>query len=103
VPRLFVAVRPPEVALDDLAGVLDDDLAGWPGGGILAGRARWHVTIAFIGEVADPGPSIDALGRAVVGVAAPELRLAGAGRFGTSCGPAYEVIWLRSGPGWSPS
>lgn len=49
--------------------------------------SREHVTLAFLGEVEDPAPLRSGLER-VVGLPAPRLRLAGAGRF---CGGA---VWL---------
>jgi 2'-5' RNA ligase len=42
--RLFVAVRPPAAALEHLATALGRDV-----------DARWHVTLAFLGEQPDPG------------------------------------------------
>lgn len=42
--RLFVAVRPPEVALTHLAAALGREV-----------DPRWHLTLAFLGEQPDPG------------------------------------------------
>jgi 2'-5' RNA ligase len=47
--RLFVAVLPPAVVLADLERALPVDL---PGGPRWVDPARWHVTLAFLGEVA---------------------------------------------------
>ena len=47
--RLFVAVWPPEDVIDLSPGFRDPDTAGlrW------TTRAQWHVTLRFLGEVAD--------------------------------------------------
>lgn len=77
--RLFVCVRPSPEALQHLRGALP------PGHG---GGERWHVTLAFLGEVADPAPVVAAL----AGVSGPPLRLslAGSGRFGR--GPVWVGV-----------
>jgi 2'-5' RNA ligase len=62
--RLFVALEPPVRVLADLP----------------RRTGREHVTLAFLGEVADPAPLLQAL-PAVQLVPAPRVRLAGAGRF----------------------
>jgi 2'-5' RNA ligase len=52
--RLFVAIFPPEPALDHL-GFVVDDLEVSRGAGAAArliARERWHVTLAFVGPVA---------------------------------------------------
>lgn len=68
--RLFVAVRPPDDVLDAVAGLARPERPGvrW------TGRDQWHVTLRFLGEVADPEPVVAALdaaqlaaGEAVVG------------------------------------
>ena len=76
--RLFVSLRPPPDALDHLRAQLPQ----WPGP-----PDRWHVTLAFLGEVAEAGPVDAALGQALAGAPAPELRLAGSGTFG-------RVVWV---------
>ena len=55
--RLFVAVRPPERVLDALAGLRRPDRPDvrW------TTRAQWHVTLRFLGELADPAPVVVAL------------------------------------------
>lgn len=58
--RLFVAVVPPEDVLDRIGEVSeqvrnDDPRVRW------TTRAQWHVTLRFLGEVADPQEVIDAL------------------------------------------
>jgi 2'-5' RNA ligase len=57
-------------------------------------RDRWHLTLAFLGEV-DPDrvpDAQDALGKAVAGWQAggPRLRLAGGGRFGRG---RFTIVW----------
>jgi 2'-5' RNA ligase len=55
--RLFVAVMPPGDVLDRLAALRRPERPGvrW------TRRDQWHVTLAFLGEVADPGPVVAAL------------------------------------------
>jgi 2'-5' RNA ligase len=93
--RLFVAAYPPESACDDLFSQIDSlAVAKAQADGIdvrLARRDTWHVTLAFLGEVAD-GRAPDAaaaLERAAVGPPVT-LRLAGGGRFGRD---RFTVLW----------
>ena len=55
--RLFVAVRPPDAVLDavDALGRPERPDVRW------TTRPQWHVTLRFLGEVADPGPVAAAL------------------------------------------
>lgn len=77
--RAFVAVVPPPASLAPLVD------AAAPLAGSL--RATWvpperlHVTLAFLGEVADPEPYGAALADAVAGTAPFSLRVAGGGAF----------------------
>jgi len=77
-PRLFVAVWPPEDVLHALAGLARPEIPGlrW------TGREQWHVTLRFLGAVDDPAPVVDAL--AEVGRLAPIGAVLGpsVGRFG---------------------
>ncbi|MBO0732085.1 MAG: hypothetical protein J2P57_22685, partial [Acidimicrobiaceae bacterium] len=61
--RMFVAVWPPPEAMTALAGLRDDEVEGlrW------APAERWHVTLRFLGEVADDdvAPICQALAEAV--------------------------------------
>jgi len=87
--RLFVAVWPSTPAVADLASAVsalrvDGTAPRW------LPANRWHVTLAFLGEVDDatvprlrPG-----LGRAALRAAPTELQLTGAGRFGLG------VLWV---------
>jgi RNA 2',3'-cyclic 3'-phosphodiesterase len=58
--RLFVAVTPPAAALAELDAAVAGLRAEWPGLR-WAGQDRWHVTLAFLGEVAEE--RLDDLGR----------------------------------------
>src|SRR5690554_3666775 len=88
--RLFVAIYPPEPALDELAGAvrkLKLGSAAAEGTNVrLTVRPLWHVTVAFLGDVADErAPAAAAAlqeGVARWGGAPLELNLAGGGRFG---------------------
>jgi RNA 2',3'-cyclic 3'-phosphodiesterase len=80
--RLFVAFQPPSAAL----AALDDAVAplrvGWPDLR-WAGQERWHVTLAFLGEV--PDDKLDELTRRLERAAsrhsAQELMIARGGAF----------------------
>jgi len=79
--RTFVAVRPPAVALDHLRAVLPS----WP-----SAPERWHVTLAFLGEVDDPQRLLPGLAEACT--ARPlQLRLSGSGAFGRG-GPVWVGV-----------
>lgn len=80
--RLFVAVRPSAAAVDHLRAVLP----GWP-----TDPGRWHVTLAFLGEVPDPRPVLDALSGAAAQHGPFVLRLAGSGTFGRA-GPVWVGV-----------
>ena len=89
--RLFVAVRPPAEAIGHLVAALPR----WP-----SQPERWHLTLAFLGEVTDPAPVAEQLRAAVTGVAAFPLALRGSGSFGRGAvvwvGLAGDVPALRS-------
>ncbi len=53
--RLFVALLPPPEALAELEAAVAPLRPGWPGLR-WAANERWHVTLAFLGEVAEPLP-----------------------------------------------
>ncbi len=77
-PRLFVAVWPPEEVLDKIAPFERPDIPGlrW------TGRAQWHITLRFLGHVPDADPVIEALG-GLSGVSRPAVSLGPVtGRFG---------------------
>lgn len=89
--RLFVAVQPPAAVLDHLAGAVGRLHT-------IAARARatpverWHVTVAFLGDV--PVDRLDDAAAAVAAGAAaggpPELVVRGGGRFGRG---RSSVLW----------
>ena len=95
--RLFVAIHPPPAALTDLATVVDAlrvSLAHAPGHSTrLTRREGWHVTVAFLGEVA--AAKVDRATRALQAVAERtepmRLRLAGGGTFG---GRRNPILWV---------
>jgi 2'-5' RNA ligase len=101
--RLFVAVYPPPVALDHLAGAVSGLRLG---AAVAAGqnprlvaRPLWHVTLAFLGEVAEhrvprvvPALVAGIDGWRDRGGQPPlRLRLAGGGRFGRR---RFTVLWV---------
>ena len=68
--RLFVAIFPPEPALDHLGFVVDDleVSRGLGAAARLIAREGWHVTLAFLGpvapdRVADAGSAVARCGR----------------------------------------
>ncbi|MFD7664809.1 RNA 2',3'-cyclic phosphodiesterase [Streptomyces sp. NPDC059788] len=88
--RLFAAVLPPEAAVDELDARVRR-LRALPGADRLrwTGRAGWHFTLAFYGEVPDttlPGLH-ERLARAARRHEPFPLRLKGGGRF------ADRVVW----------
>ncbi|MGP3922691.1 RNA 2',3'-cyclic phosphodiesterase [Streptomyces sp. 8N616] len=89
--RLFAAVVPPEAAIDELA-VEVARLRELPGADRLrwTGRAGWHFTLAFYGEVPeDVVPELAVrLGRAAHRHHPFEIRLARGGRF------SRAVVWV---------
>ncbi len=84
--RRFVAIGVPPTVREPLAEA-SAHLRG-PGPRLRpTDPAGWHVTLAFLGVVADEkvGPALEAIAEAVTGAAprpAPRLAVAGAGRFG---------------------
>lgn len=84
--RLFAALLPPDAAVTALAHAVaplralpDADRLRW------TTQDSWHFTLAFYGEVDEAGtlPELrERLARAAARSGAPDLRVAGAGRFG---------------------
>jgi 2'-5' RNA ligase len=97
---LFVAAYPSPTALDDLqAAVAGLGLAKAAESGInprLTARPLWHVTLAFLGDVADGkvGEASRAVDRTAERAARPQLRIAGGGRFGRG---KFTVVWVGLG------
>ncbi len=101
--RLFVAVDPPPVAVADLGAVVDSlevSRSNEPGKSTrLAARERWHITLAFLGDV--PVDRVDdaatALDRAAAAVDRPDVirvRFAGGGTFGRG---RFTILWAGLG------
>lgn len=80
--RTFLAVRPPPVARDHLAAVLPAEPSA---------PERWHLTLVFLGEVADPGRLTGDLAAVCARGRPLELRLAGSGVFGRG-GPVWVGV-----------
>ena len=100
--RLFVAAYPPAEACDHLQRRLQDlHVTAAADRGVntrLARRDTWHVTLVFLGEVAEQRTADvhQAILRAVGGWRAagsglPQLRLAGGGRFGRG---RFTLLWV---------
>lgn len=89
--RLFIAVTPPESALQDLAAVVRRH-TGMAGAPRWTPAERWHVTLAFLGDVDES--TKDRLRRGLTEVTAAPLRLriAGAGTFPERKAP--RVLWV---------
>jgi len=81
--RLFVCVRPPDDVLDRLDEVIARCRPGSSGGVRWADRSTWHVTLHFLGEVADPDPVVEALAGLTLPAVEAEL------------GPAVELLGRR--------
>ena len=89
--RLFVQVRPTEVALRHLRDHL--------GGVRTSNPDQWHVTLAFLGEVDSAEPLYDGLAAAASLHAPFRLSLRGGGSFGpraTWAGVGGDVEQLRA-------
>lgn len=81
--RLFVALRPPSEAVRDLQA----QQSRWP-----SPPERWHVTLAFLGDVADVSPVDSALRQRLAGCSSFALRLEGSGTFGR-----HGPVWVGLG------
>ncbi len=98
--RLFVAVRPPPSAVADAAAAVDPVRLRAPGLRWVP-QERWHLTLAFYGEV--PDDEVDRVvgrtARRLGGALEMGLALTGAGRFGGRAvwlGVSGDVAVLRS-------
>lgn len=89
--RLFVAVRPPVSALTELADMVDG-LASARAGARLTDRSRWHITVAFLGEVPETRvpDATAAVAAAAERSSMVRLRIAGGGRFGRG---RFSILW----------
>lgn len=98
--RLFTALYPPDDAVAHLAAALPQR---WPDGVRVVPPARWHVTLRFHGDDAEPVTCAAQL--ACVGaLPAPRLRLAGSGAFGGALWVGVEgtVATLAAAAGADP-
>lgn len=93
VGRLFVALRPPTVALHALAAGLHASFADHPVPGARVPPELWHVTLRFIGEVGDVGRDrvLAALDETDLGPPVP-IRLGGLGAFPKPS--RANVLWV---------
>jgi len=84
--RLFVAIDPPPLVLDQLQPVIDTLPAGRP-----AKRDQLHLTLFFIGEV--PNEELDGITQALQEISLPAfpLRLEGVGCFPNPTRP--RILW----------
>ncbi|AOS62664.1 2'-5' RNA ligase family protein [Actinoalloteichus hymeniacidonis] len=92
--RAFTALWPSEHVVDDLAAALQAvrDRSGAPQPGLRFGSlSKWHLTLCFHGELADPAAEAHRLRASVRDLPAPRLRLAGAGTF-------PGVLWVGVRP-----
>jgi RNA 2',3'-cyclic 3'-phosphodiesterase len=85
--RLFVAVPIAPAVRDAVAAALAPVRAAHPGVSWTQPDG-WHLTLAFLGEVAAPGPAIDAVGPVAAAHPTARLTLGDPGRF------ADRVLWL---------
>lgn len=87
--RLFVAAWPSPAAIADLAAAVDA-LPPGPAGLRRLDPTRWHLTLAFLGDVDDAALAhLEPRLARVAGRSRPgEAALAGAGRFGSA------VVWV---------
>ena len=91
--RLFVGVFPPGPAGADLARVTGAlRVANVQVNTRLVPPERWHVTLAFLGEVDDHRlpDAAGAVRAAATGATPPTLRIAGGGRFGRG---KFTLLW----------
>jgi len=90
--RLFVAITPPAVVLEELEAAVAPLRSAWPGLR-WTGRHAWHVTLAFLGEVGDGAAAAlgPRLGRAAYRHPSLSLSFAGCGAF-PAAGSA-RVLW----------
>ena len=90
--RLFVAITPPEMALDELETAVTPLRAAWPDLRWSA-QQSWHVTLAFLGEVDEAALDrlSERLERAASRHAGLDLSAVGAGAFPTA--PRARVLW----------
>jgi 2'-5' RNA ligase len=92
--RLFVAVTPPPLALDEMDAVVAPLRSSWSQVRWTL-RPTWHLTLAFLGEV-DEAAAEDlsrCLAEVAAGVPQFPLALAGGGAFPNGPSIAHHVFW----------
>jgi 2'-5' RNA ligase len=87
--RLFAAVFPPPEAVDHLASVVRGLAVGRAGARVGAAD-RWHLTLAFLGEVPEESTGAAALALSSVDGPVGDLRFQGGGKFGHG---RSAVLW----------
>lgn len=92
--RLFVAFTPPPSALAELEAAVARLRPDWPGLR-WTGPDRWHVTVAFLGEVAESrlDQLTPRLARAAARHAPQQVRIGSAGAFPAAA--RARVLWAR--------
>jgi len=94
--RAFVAVEPPAATLDAVQAIVDrvapsaPDLRWLP-------REQWHITLQFLGAVADEDALVERLAAALAPLTAPTVALAGGGAFPKVA--RGGVLWLAVADG----
>jgi RNA 2',3'-cyclic 3'-phosphodiesterase len=90
--RLFVAITPPAVALNELDAAMEPFRLGWPGLRWTKPES-WHITLAFLGEVDEAKVEglYPQLARAANRHAGLGLSTAGGGAFPSA--PRATVVW----------
>ncbi|MBV8951066.1 MAG: RNA 2',3'-cyclic phosphodiesterase [Actinobacteria bacterium] len=97
--RAFLAVVPPAPVLDAIAGAIAE-VGEPPAGWRWTAHAHWHVTLQFLGRVADADALGAAVAPAVAGVGAFGVRLGGAGAFPSA--RRAGVAWVGVAEGADP-
>lgn len=95
--RAFVAVRPPDTALEAVAGAVE---AGRPVREGLRWEERpdhWHLTLQFLGPLCRLAPVVDALAAAATECGPFRFRFGGAGAFPTP--RRARVVWIGAAEG----
>ena len=87
--RLFAAVFPPPEAVDHLAAVVRGLAVGRAGARVGA-TDRWHLTLAFLGDVPEESMGAAALALSAVDGPVGDLRFQGGGKFGHG---RSTVLW----------
>ena len=98
--RLFVCVDPSPAAVADLGAVVDGlevARANAPGHSTrMAARGRWHITLAFLGDI--PDDRVDRAAEALTAAAADlrpvTVQFAGGGTFGRG---GFTILWAGIG------